>query len=381
MAEAERRATALLEDARSAASGAAERTAADESLSRLVAREKDFLQRLAGLIQEHMNTVKNEVRTARETPPAPEPEPAPPPPEPEAATPAAAPWAGASQIAATPAEAATEAAAEPALVEEPAVMETAPPPAWEPPAPVDVGPAWREEREPPSLQPSAEQAPPEVVAPIEPMEPEAEPEPVAVVQPEPAFQPEADLESPVAPEPEPLSAPEPAPPPDLEPVSTWEAVSEPEEAKPWVSSDRTDALTPPEAEVVPEVPDEVLPDTSGADFDSGDESADVDLAEEPEPWPPLPGSEEDPGTILEPHESLGDLPSGTRDEGEEPLFEQPTLTGDTVPSPEEPEESERRATGRHEAQGPADLTSMPPAGDEARDDERSIRELFWGEES
>jgi cell division initiation protein len=75
LSEAEARAAAMLEEARARAEsvgGSAPLSGAldDEGLARFLGRERDFLQSLAGLIQDHAESVKREVRTAKEAPPA-----------------------------------------------------------------------------------------------------------------------------------------------------------------------------------------------------------------------------------------------------------------------------------------------------------------------
>ncbi|HJP66990.1 MAG TPA: DivIVA domain-containing protein, partial [Actinomycetota bacterium] len=260
--EAETRAAALLDEARARAASVATGLLAgerpeDEGLVRFLAREREFLQRLAGLIQDHASSVKRDVRTAREAAVAPPP----PAPEPQEWTAAGARddvvEAPSSEVETVTDTSAAEVATEPPLTAEPEVVpEPQPEPepvptfssdepaasapadqdrtAWAPPAaeepaevawgqaetpPVDEGPAveegapsaeddaepapsaWREPSPPeaaPSIPSWTESRPSDEGAPDEPI---AEPEePVVAEQAEPFAESTANAVPPETPE-------------------------------------------------------------------------------------------------------------------------------------------------------------------------------------
>ncbi|MFN2590177.1 MAG: DivIVA domain-containing protein [Actinomycetota bacterium] len=424
VADAESRAAALLHEARMSGSGGAapgpERTGTDERLTRVLAREKEFLQRLAGLIQGHAEAVKQEVRTVKESG---TPEPSPPGPAMVATPePAAPPEPATSAAAAVAAESAASPAADMAEASglDEGSIEREPAPASEAAA------TWESTPEP---------APP------------PEPEPVwessrradADATPAPAWQSTAEPEPPLAAptdtdaesRAEPSAASEMAPP--LEPVAdTGDEWPTPGERRPWPVV----AEAPAEAEVVPEPVSadgpggaEVVPEPVSAEGPDGGErdepiapnapwaSSEVAMGPLPEGGEGADATDQAPTSVedergerfgpvdwatelAEPYEEPEESAGSRRDEAEDPRpsFEQPTLTGDEsadsgggvtdVDRPDDREGGERfgdehehdsrQDPTRSDASGGGEAHQGPKRSD--ADEEQSIRELFWGEE-
>jgi cell division initiation protein len=355
VAEAQDRAGQLLEEARRSAASVAASTslsavgtgAGDEGLNRLVAREKEFLQRLAALIQGHAEAVKDEVRTAKEAPAAPVPAEAPA--MEEGGIPEVAPEPDASTF--VGAEATDEAAAP--------VLETGGPAAWE---------SEVQERSEPGRHEAPELAQPSWAS--TPAEPTGWAEPEAAWVEESTVQPEA--------EPEPERVPE--PPPDLMPADA----DLPEPTRPWHASELEDTSEP----VVPAEP----PMSVGADLGyspPGEPSAtEEELSPSDAPasapsedaWPPVAAPQEPPAEApQETPEGVGEFEPESEPEPEteqgSSLFDQPTPTDEPPRKEPEPDWGANRGE-----QG----SNRPSLGDPAEregEEDQSLRELFWGEES
>jgi DivIVA domain-containing protein len=379
LAEAEAEARALVADARRAmadlgAVGTTELGTAAAGAGDFLGREKEFLQRLAGIIQEHAEAVKRDLRRVREggepTPPATIET------GPEAAE---ASISGVTRTAPFGAEPSTETAYEAPVSAEP---QPAPVEQPEPPAePEPVETAWTPSKPevevvqsaPPLEEPS--EAPWESAAVVEPaVEPDAfergepaEPpvsEPVAPqpAQPEPSppepyvpawSQTQEEYRAPAEPEPQPEPEPEPEP---------QRAGTDAEPAAAWTSPRHEDSsLYPLQPEPEPE------PETaSPVDAGSGEEDAGPEVTPEPAPTPSWEPTTQ-PG-------SWGDPQREEAPETEEPSFEQPTLTGEPGPRPPEsrpePEDDAPQAFKR----------GLAGVEDEDEGEDRSLRELFWGED-
>jgi DivIVA domain-containing protein len=345
---AESRAAGLLEEARSArelASSSSEsgRGAGDDRLSRLLSQEREFLQSLAGLVQEHMRTVKEEARAARETvAPA------------EAISPPAPAWTG---LAGT--------ADESESVVEPEPLEPIAGVASEPLEPVPRLAAEPVEEIPTVAAPEPYHPGPEAAPPLEesptmdqPLAPSAW-ESLARSREEEA--PEPAWQATVGPEIEPedlgeIRVPEPESPPELEPA--WGGTTgeiQPDTPRPWHAQGEgaADLEREDEAEQPPMSPS---PSWSAPDDSGGPGSRPA--------WP-ASSAEPEPESDLERPE-------------EETLFRQPTLPGDEPPA-NDPGRGYRNAS---DSDPGSDRRMMGSFGDEdAGDEDRSLRELFWGEES
>ncbi len=359
VSEAEARAAALLDEARrsvasvpvAAPPGAAPPAAgpAEERFQGLVAREKEFLQRLAGLIQDHAEVVKRHVRMAGQDAPSgasPRSEPAP------------RSWT------------------------EPGMAPAEPEPTAAPPAPriMDEQRSTRDTAEAEQAAPEPDRATiDERVATAEPIEPaplvEEPPDAerwrsVPPAEPE-SFPASSWISGPLE-QPEETSGEEPeAAAPEPEPVHEWpeqppEAPSPGDETQPTGGADEVDDRRPAEVDrwtrpedIAPPEPPESLPER----FTSpGPPSTWSDQPSEPLP-PSGPERAE-----FEP------IPEPEHDD-EPPSFEQPTLTSE----PPVDEEREKRPDGEDRDRWEPD-PERPPVGDRSKEDDRSLRELFWGED-
>ena len=376
--EAREAATQILADAAPAQASTASTSpgatmpAAPEEMRRFLGREREFLQGLASLIQQHAEVVKQDAQRTR---PAEEPSPA-------AVAPASAPeqepalepeeaWAPAAQAApdATPeptSEPAAEPAAEPAseweaerMAESPSMPALASPPVstaippLEPAAASAPDDPWTPQEEPDpwaSDEPGTDQVltrpswATSSVAPAAPGE-STPPTPAGSLEDTQAWTPEARVQD------EPAAPAEAEAPADAEREPSW---SNPfSEGPPMPSSARTVPALPDPVVPEPIAPDAFMPTESGREW-------------APEPAQPAPEQEQSP----EPTPLLAPTPAAEPEPREAPRG----LSGAPAARPE---------LGRQEQTtlGPQPRKEPVEGESEDRDeDDRSLRELFWGEE-
>ncbi len=380
---------------------------ADVRTGDFLGREKDFLQRLAGIIQEHAEAVKRDLRHIREAAPTgpsvqpatietgPERLEAPmsrmtpsAPLVPEQTEPVAESFAGeaesepaatdlpereAGQTPWTPSKAEVEVVQAADRLSEPA------PPQWEGPA----------EREP---APIPEPAPEPVEPTSQPSEPglqEPAPESWEPPAPQPAVQPweVPDLSEPG----EQLPSPPVSESVDEGPVSAWPGGQEEDEVgvpsaglEPEVEGEESAApWTAPEVASTLTGGDEPGPSGVGTEEEGFEpEVAPAGEGFEPEVAPAGEGFEPEVAPEPAPAPSWGPDTEATEwgespQEAQEPdefLFEQPTLTGEPGPPPTE-------EVPGPENEGPQ-ASDLGPTAEENDDEgeDRSLRELFWGED-
>jgi DivIVA domain-containing protein len=389
LAEAEAEARALVADARRAMGdlgtvGAAELGSTATAAGDFLGREKEFLQRLAGIIQEHAEAVKRDLRHEREMEAArpvqaPAIETGPEPAEPSiSGVTRTAPW-GAEPSVETEYEAPVPAEPQPSSVGQPEPEESA----WIPSKPeVEVVQSASPAESPTEapwestavVEPAVEPGGLDQVEAAEPPSSEpltAEPEPAMAESsiPEPAM-PESSIPEPAMPE---SSIPEPAIPAwsgtqDDQPAPEPEAEPQPEPEPRWARPDAEPApswASNPTPDVSTVYPVEPEPETvSAADAGFGEDVV-PEVTPEPSPAPSW-----EPTTRPS---SWGDPQQEEAPMVEEPPFEQPTLTGEPGPRPSEPRPEP-------DDDAPQAFERGPAGAEEEEDEDRSLRDLFWGED-
>ena len=340
--------------------------AAPEEMRKFLGREREFLQGLASLIQQHAEAVKQDAQRTR---PAEEPSPA-------AVAPASAPeresalepegaWAPAAEPAP---EAAPEPAPEPAFEPEAErIAESASMPALaSPPVSAAIPPlepaaasapddAWTPQAEPDPWagdEPGTDQVltrPSWATSSAAPETPGESPAPAGGLEDTQAWTPEARVQD------EPAAPAEAEAPADAEREPSW---SNPFSEGPALPSSARTAPALPDP-VVPEpiAPDAFMPNSSGREWAPDPAQPAPEHAQPPEPTPltaPTPAAEPAP------REAPREAPRG--------------LSGAPAVRPE---------LGRQEQTALGPQSSREPAEGESEDreeDDRSLRELFWGEE-